>query len=184
MSNGVSFKNLNISVAIQSPGWRDIDLPPPKTGKKLGLVAWSRQWLRQAIKIGFKPEWDFYTDSKATLSLVFADDETVRELNKNWRGIDKSTNVLSFPSDFPPDGALHMENLHLGDVILAYETILAEAQAQGKTLADHTAHLVMHGGLHLLGYDHMSDSEAAQMEMLEIDALKYFRIKNPYEIMI
>lgn len=115
------------------------------------------------------------------LSIVLADDEAVRALNRGWRGQDKPTNVLSFAAlddeDAPlVDGA----PLLLGDVILAYETCAAEAKEQDKSLADHFGHLVVHGVLHLLGYDHMDDEEAAEMEALETDLLASLGIPDPY----
>ena len=81
----------------------------------------------------------------------------MRALNRDWRGKDKPTNVLSFPAP-PPPGAPGPR--HLGDIVLAYETLAREAAAEGKALADHAAHLVVHGVLHLLGYDHEAEAEA------------------------
>jgi probable rRNA maturation factor len=106
------------------------------------------------------------------LSLVLADNDFVQKLNKEWRGKDKPTNVLSFPQDEPS---------MLGDIILAYETVEEEAQAQGKRFEDHTIHLIVHGLLHLLGHDHEEDHEAEIMESLEIEILAAMNIKNPYE---
>ena len=110
---------------------------------------------------------------EAELSVVLADNDFVQALNKQWRGKDKPTNVLSFPQDEP---------LLLGDIILAFETVRDEAAAQDKSLADHTSHLIVHGLLHLLGHDHEEDQEAEAMESLEITILKALEIKNPYEI--
>ncbi len=116
------------------------------------------------------------------VSLVLADDATVQGLNRDWRGKDKPTNVLSFAAlddeDAPQvDGA----PLLLGDVILAFETCRAEAEEQGKPLTDHLSHLVVHGVLHLLGYDHEEDeTEAEEMERLEAAILARFGIADPY----
>lgn len=109
---------------------------------------------------------------KSEISLVFADNDFVQVLNANYRGKDKPTNVLSFPQDEPE---------LLGDVILAYETVKCEADEQNKTFEDHTRHLIVHGTLHLLGYDHIEDEEAEEMEALEIKILADMGIKNPYE---
>ena len=114
-----------------------------------------------------------YASPEAELSIVLADNEFVQGLNKQWRGKDKPTNVLSFPQDEPG---------LLGDIILAYETVLAESELQNKDFADHTAHLLVHGLLHLLGHDHEEDHEAETMETLEISILQALNIKNPYKI--
>ena len=181
-------KNLvKISVAIRTAAWREIDFSVPNHSKSRGLVANARNWVRQAVQKGWKSEWQEFLASEKTLALVFADNDTVKKLNYDWRGKDKATNVLSFPADFlPADSHKSFQNppgmaLHLGDVILAYETVIAEAQAQHKSPAHHTAHLVMHGVLHLLGYDHETDLDAHEMENLEISLLNYFGIGNPYQ---
>jgi probable rRNA maturation factor len=116
----------------------------------------------------------------AELSLLLADDEAVRRLNREWRGRDKPTNVLSFPAagDEPgPPGA----PLLLGDVALAFETVRAEAAAQGKDLAAHFRHLLVHGILHLLGHDHEEEDEAEAMERLERRILAGLGVADPYE---
>ena len=106
------------------------------------------------------------------LCLVLADDRLQRTLNRRFRGKDRSTNVLSF--DGAPDG--------LGDVVLALETVQAEADAQGKSLADHVAHLVVHGVLHLMGHDHVGAAEARRMERLESAILTGLGIGDPYRL--
>ena len=100
---------------------------------------------------------------------------------RQWRKKDKPTNVLSFPlaaDDAPPPAP--GEPRHLGDVVLARETMAAEARAQGKTLADHFTHLVVHGVLHLLGHDHVNNAEAKRMEGLEVAILARLGVANPY----
>ncbi|MBL8703749.1 MAG: rRNA maturation RNase YbeY, partial [Rhodospirillales bacterium] len=103
------------------------------------------------------------------IAVVLSDDATVRKLNRDYRGKDKPTNVLSFPNDggVDPDGAM----APLGDVVLALETVLAEARDQGKRAGDHLSHLVVHGVLHLFGHDHLKDAEARRMEALETKIL-------------
>lgn len=105
------------------------------------------------------------------ISIVLADDATVRELNRRWRGRDAPTNVLSFASGERP---------LLGDIVLAYETVAREAADQGKTLADHLSHLVTHGVLHLLGFDHEAPLEAEEMEALERRVLAGIGVADPY----
>ena len=112
----------------------------------------------------------------AELSIVLTDDAEQRVLNRDWRGIDKSTNVLSFPQiePFAPVSGL------LGDSILARETLEREAAEQGVSVEDHFTHLVVHGFLHLLGYDHMDDDEALAMEGLETQILASLGVADPY----
>jgi len=114
----------------------------------------------------------------AELSLVLAGDGTVRELNRDWRGRDAPTNVLSFPADQP--GLPPETPRPLGDVVLALETIRREAEQQGKPFADHLGHLVVHGVLHLLGFDHNETAEAEKMESLETRLLARLGIADPY----
>jgi len=115
----------------------------------------------------------------AELSLVLADDAAVAALNRRWRGRAGPTNVLSFPSGDEFDGS---GPRLLGDVVLAYGTVAREAKAQGKTLADHARHLIVHGVLHLLGYDHEADGPAQRMERLETRILATLGVSDPYRI--
>lgn len=111
------------------------------------------------------------------LSVVFTDDAHMRRLNRTYRGKDKPTNVLSFPAA-PPSGGRY--GPLLGDLFLAAETIAAEAAAEGLTPTDHLTHLIVHGFLHLAGYDHVDDGEAEVMEGLETAILKTMGIADPY----
>lgn len=112
----------------------------------------------------------------AELSIVLTDDAHQRVLNRDWRKIDKSTNVLSFPQIEPFGPVLGL----VGDITLACETLEREAAEQGKSFSDHFTHLVVHGFLHLLGYDHITEAEALQMEGLETQILKSLGIADPY----
>jgi probable rRNA maturation factor len=108
------------------------------------------------------------------VTIVLTDDHEMRSLNSTWRGMNKPTNVLSFPTgDEPVPG-------FLGDVVIAYETARGEARDQNIAFADHVAHLVAHGMLHLLGFDHLKDDEAERMEDLERKALASLDIDDPY----
>lgn len=112
------------------------------------------------------------------LAIALADDALLRRLNREHRGQDKATNVLAFPLAEPGDDPA-LPAL-LGDVVIARETVLREAREQGKSAADHLAHLVVHGTLHVLGHDHGSDAEAARMEALETAVLAGLGIGDPY----
>nr|WP_246505137.1 rRNA maturation RNase YbeY [Microvirga antarctica] len=114
------------------------------------------------------------------VSVLLTDDKAVRVLNKTFRGMDKPTNVLSFPAPAPP-GVTGPR--HLGDIALAYDTLVREAEEESKPLADHFAHLIVHGVLHLLGYDHEVEAEAERMEGLEVKALSTLGIADPYRDM-
>lgn len=115
-------------------------------------------------------------------SILLTDDAAVRGLNSTWRGQDKATNVLSFPAgDEPgPAGAPRL----LGDVVVALETVEREAAAAGLSSAHHLAHMVVHGILHLLGHDHLTDADAAHMERLEARVLAGLGIADPYREMV
>lgn len=117
--------------------------------------------------------------------VVFADDEAVRALNRDFRAKDAPTNVLSFPADTSFPGSemeTDADGPRLGDVILGYETCAREAAERGISLADHAAHLVLHGVLHLLGYDHTTEAEAERMEAIERAALQRLGIADPYAL--
>lgn len=110
--------------------------------------------------------------SQREVSIVFSSNDQIQSLNKTFRHKDKPTNVLSFPSS---------EKEELGDIILAYETVMQESKISGILPLHHTVHLIIHGFLHLLGYDHDEKNDADHMESLEIKILKHLNIKNPYE---
>ena len=107
---------------------------------------------------------------------MLTDDAEQRELNQQWRGKDSATNVLSFPQIEPFGPVIGI----LGDIILARETLEREALEQGTSFPDHFTHLVVHGFLHILGYDHLTDEEALQMEGLETRILASLGIADPY----
>src|ERR1700722_19348500 len=118
---------------------------------------------------------------EAELAVMLTDDAGIRTLNSNWRGIDKPTNVLSFPAlqpsgDSGPDDAPRM----LGDIAIAYQTTRKEADDEHKPFDHHLSHLAIHGFLHLIGYDHENDTDAETMEALEKEILAQLGIPDPY----
>jgi len=118
---------------------------------------------------------------EAELAVMLTDDAGIRTLNSNWRGIDKPTNVLSFPAlqpsaDSGPDDAPRM----LGDIAIAYQTTRKEADDEHKPFDHHLSHLAVHGFLHLIGYDHENDADAETMEALEREILAQLGIPDPY----
>ena len=117
-------------------------------------------------------------NDKRGIDVLLTSDTEMRVLNKEWRGFDKSTNVLSFPSpDMPvPEG----EVAHLGDIVLAWGTVALEAREGPKSLVDHVTHLVVHGTLHLLGFDHEDGVDAETMEAREKGILAGLGIADPY----
>ena len=108
--------------------------------------------------------------------VMLTDDETIRALNRDWRKIDKPTNVLSFPAARTPG----IEPLMLGDIVIAYETLQRECAEEDRVFLHHLAHLAVHGFLHLMGYDHQDDSDAEAMEQLESSILARLDMPDPY----
>ena len=157
-----------IAVAAPARGWRR-SLP--------GAAARAEEAARAALAALRRSRVVTAGGGEIEVSVVLGDDAMVRALNRRWRGRDAATNVLAFASEEAP---LPGRPLLLGDVILAHATVAREAAAQGKTLADHLAHLVIHGVLHLAGYDHEKSRDALRMEALERRILARLGIADPY----
>ncbi|NRG16531.1 rRNA maturation RNase YbeY [Rhizobiales bacterium] len=153
---------VEIDISIEAPAWGD---PAP-------LQRLFERALREAFA-----EADLSVVPGTELSVVLTDDAAIRELNREWRGKDKPTNVLSFPGgdeDEPPFGPL------LGDIVIARETLEHEAEAEKKSFPAHLTHLFIHGLLHLFGYDHQIEEEAQEMEDAERRILARLGISDPY----
>jgi probable rRNA maturation factor len=151
---------LSILFAVESEGWPE------------GLEALADQAVFEALaQSGAK------VTGVAELSIMLVDDAEQQRLNREWRGIDQPTNVLSFPQiePFGPVAGL------LGDIVLARETLEREAAELETPFAHHFTHLVVHGFLHILGYDHVEDAEAAEMEGLETRILATLGVPDPYQ---
>jgi probable rRNA maturation factor len=173
-------ERLDISFSLESGDWETAATDV----ERLTEVA-----ARAAFEAAEKPEI-LGGDTPVEMSLVLADDALVQTLNRDYRDKDKPTNVLSFAllddlddTDEDADDVLAREEgmpILIGDVILAFETVQREAREQGKSIENHLTHLVIHGVLHLLGYDHQSDPDADRMERLETSILARMGIADPY----
>ena len=150
-----------IDVTVEAGDWSMID---PTALAETAVVAAVE---RSGVDIAAGPE----------VGVIFSDDDRLRELNGRHRGKDRATNVLSFPAA-PPASDLY--GPLLGDIVLAQETVLAEAEARGIAVADHSIHLIVHGFLHLIGFDHETDQMAVEMESLETDILLSIGVADPY----
>ena len=146
---------LSIDIAVNAAVWNDA---APQVEESWILAQLSPVTTLDDIRLG-------------ELSIALMDDLQMQALNTHYRNKDNPTNVLSFPAS----------GLLLGDIVLSYETIAREAAAKSVSFGNHLAHLLIHGFLHLQGYDHQTEAEAAEMEALEISALATLGIDNPYE---
>jgi probable rRNA maturation factor len=151
---------VQVEILVQSARWRG--RPGAGTAVKRAISA--------AAKAASTP--------RAELAIVLTDDSAIRALNRDWRGQNAPTNVLSFPAGAPCKGG--PGSPYIGDIVIAYETTAREAAAEGKPFKNHLAHLAVHGFLHLLGHDHETDREAQRMERLERTILARIGIPDPY----
>ncbi|MCU7819580.1 MAG: rRNA maturation RNase YbeY [gamma proteobacterium symbiont of Lucinoma myriamae] len=141
-------------------------------------------WVRQALSIEAQQKKNHHqsVNSEYELTIRIVDKDEIQSLNKTYRHKDKATNVLSFPyEDFPFDAPVEIQLPLLGDLVICHDIVVEEAQQQNKTVEAHWAHMVVHGVLHLKGYDHINDDEAQEMEALEIEILKKLTIADPYQ---
>ncbi|MEH8016727.1 rRNA maturation RNase YbeY [Rheinheimera muenzenbergensis] len=144
-----------------------LDLQLASSADNLPTAEQFQQWLEAAIL-------PFQAEAEVTVRIV--DNSESQQLNFDYRSKDKPTNVLSFPFQCPPGITLPL----LGDLVICAPVVQAEAAEQGKTLSAHWAHMVVHGSLHLLGFDHINDDDAEQMEAEEITILQQLGFTNPY----
>ncbi|MBB2971932.1 rRNA maturation RNase YbeY [Mesorhizobium sp. RMAD-H1] len=160
---------IDIDILIETEGW-----PDEAALRRLAERAVSAAW--QELGFGSLENAEVETE----LSIVFTDDASIRQLNAEWRGKDKPTNVLSFPA-FPVKAG-ECPGPMLGDIVIARETVEREAALEMKPFDHHLTHLMVHGFLHLLGYDHEDDEEAEEMEGWERRILVALAIPNPYAV--
>jgi probable rRNA maturation factor len=162
----------NLDILIDAPGW---------TTRFDDIEALCRRAIDAALAAAPPHRGD------RVVSVLFTSDATMRRLNASYRGQDKATNVLSFPADADADlddggaGIASGEPPFLGDIAIGLEAVLREAEDEGKPPADHVCHLIVHGTLHLLGYDHDGDTGAHAMERLEVQVLAGLGVPDPYE---
>ncbi len=157
---GPSIIDVAVDIAVESPLWDAFEAASALAETAIGTA------LRHA---------NAKLHAGAEISLLLCDDAFIRSLNARWRGQDRPTNVLSFPAAADPATAPI-----LGDIAIAYETMAREAEEEGKSLPAHFSHLIVHGVLHLIGYDHQDEAEAEVMERLEREILAKLGIEDPY----
>jgi probable rRNA maturation factor len=150
---------LQIDIQTQSPLWDAQPLAAQTVREAIGASA-------SALSTG-----------GGEVSIVLTDDSAIRALNRDWRGMDKPTNVLSFPASGQTAGG---DARLLGDIIIAYETLERECDDESRTFLHHLAHLTVHGFLHLIGYDHQTDRQAEEMEGLESRIMTRLNLPDPY----
>jgi len=161
---------LDLTIQLHHPRWKTLLRPYCKT-------------VREACGAALQQMSDNRCQI-TEMAVVLADDDFIHDLNRTYRGKDKATNVLAFPNESLSSDICYLTSgdakRHLGDLVLALETIEREAAEQKKTVKDHVKHLLVHGTLHLLGCDHKRVKDAACMEALEIKILKTLKVRNPY----
>ncbi|MBP3615933.1 MAG: rRNA maturation RNase YbeY [Alphaproteobacteria bacterium] len=149
---------VKLSFIVKSKKWNNKISNIEKLSNK--VVATTFKKIKHPIKKGME------------VNIMLTNDKEIQTLNKEYRGKNKPTNVLSFETG---------DEILLGDIVMSIDTLLKEAKEQKISVADHYAHLLCHGMLHLLGFDHIEEDEANEMEFFEIEILKEFKIANPYE---
>jgi len=170
MTSPLRIDDIDIAIIVQATAWTDTMPEVEEICREIAATA-----LAAALAEG--PALAEHIE----LSVVLSDDAVVRDLNRTYRGQDKPTNVLSFASLDEDDAPVPEDGpLMLGDVVIAYETTLAEAERDAKPLVDHLSHLVVHGVLHLVGFDHEEEDDAEEMEALETAILASVGIPDPY----
>ena len=168
--NEPQVEGCDIEVAVPASAWFEVCANAEAIASTAGRLA-----LAAGLAARSRP-----ANSRLVIGIRLTDDAEQRRLNHAYRGKDAPTNVLSFALGALDDPMPLGSSLLLGDVVLACETVRREAEEQGKPLADHLRHLVVHGVLHLLGFDHVSDPEAAAMEAREVEILARMGVPDPY----
>ena len=154
-----------------------------RAAAQIDVIVRSARWRRRPtaktiVKRAVLAAAEAVSTPPTELAIVLSDDSAIQTLNREWRGKNTPTNVLSFPA--PRPGKNRSAPPYIGDIVIAYRTVAREAVAEGKPFNHHLAHLAVHGFLHLLGYDHENDRDAQKMEGLERNILKRLAIPDPY----
>jgi probable rRNA maturation factor len=165
--------SVSVDVTISRSSWKKLTFDAADLAQKIVPLAFDKAFRPAALG-----------EREAEISVKLTDDKEIRKLNRDYRGKDKPTNVLSFATLDAEENAQSSPVCALpyaiGDIVIAYETVKREAEAMNVPLRDHYTHLLVHGTLHLLGYDHEQEIDAKRMEKLEILILKGLGIENPY----
>jgi probable rRNA maturation factor len=156
---------------------------PSGIAPNVDVLVRSRRWRRQpragnTVKKAISAAARAASTPRAELAIVLGDDSAIRALNRDWRGKNVPTNVLSFPVKQP--GKRRNASPYIGDIVIAFETVSREAAAEGKPFKHHLAHLAVHGFLHLVGFDHETESSARRMERMERAILRSIDVPDPY----
>lgn len=163
----------HIDIQITYDQWRTLDFDAEELARKVVPLAFGKA--ARPVMLG---------DREAEISVKLTNDREIRKLNHDYRGKDKPTNVLSFATldaeEHAPSSPVCALPYAIGDVVIAFETVKREAEEMDVPFRDHYTHLLVHGTLHLLGYDHEQEKDAKRMEKLEISILKCLGIENPY----
>lgn len=173
MNDNMSTPPLNLDVVVNYPAWNELDPTLENFSNAVITLTLAMATLPAPLK-----------DREVDICLVLTDDTEIHTLNRDYRGMDKPTNVLSFANLDADNAEEELSQaaipFSLGDIVIAWDTMQREALEQNKDFLDHLRHMMVHGTLHLLGYDHITEDQAQIMESLEIEILEKMGVKNPY----
>jgi probable rRNA maturation factor len=162
-------QKITCDITIKTAAWHALDFDITRQTQKVIRTSFAMLPVLPALK----------RIKKIELGVILTSDSAIKKINKDFRGFDKPTNVLSFAQLDDPY-VMFFEPFFLGEIILSYQTLKKESQAQDKRFLDHYTHLLIHGLLHLMQYDHINSKDALKMEKKEIEILKKLKIANPY----
>lgn len=173
---------LLVQTVVANDGWGEVADAETMVMRAVE-AAWAYCWQRDWPELTARARLERFGSTAFEMAIELCDDERIRQLNVEFRGKDKPTNVLSFPSGdlcHPPPAPMAGAGIYLGDVAMALQTVQSEARQKRIPVVNHVAHLTIHAMLHLLGWDHIDEKAAENMEALEIEILRSINIANPY----